>query len=205
MIAHSEHISSHRPVNNTSLLVLSFRKRLVLGVGGAGVAAPTHAGYTSSSSFSGVARDIYMTHGVSGFFVGWQANIIKDMAFSGLKMSIYEATARFYLRYVLMAREREGASKLTPKEGATVGLGAGVATALLTQSLDTVNTRVKSGELADFGVLKAHSEILRKEGFMALFRGSLPRTFTIGFGSTLFWYMYAKMLSFVDIKCDDDR
>ena len=168
------------------------RKRLVLGVGGAGVSAPIHVGYTSSSSFSGVAKEIFVSHGLSGFFVGWRANMGKDMAFSGLKMSIYEATARFYLRFVVKKKGSNDAKNLTPNEGAIVGCGAGILTALLTMPLDTVNTRIKSGELASLSVAQAHVKIVKKEGFFALFQGVLPRTFTIGFGSTLFWFLYAK-------------
>ena len=128
------------------------RKRLVLGVGGAGVAAPTHVGYTSSSSFMGVAREILVSHGITGFLVGWRANMVKDMAFSGLKMSIYEATARFYLQYVLNKKDAGDAKNLTPDEGAVVGCGAGVLTAFLTMPLDTVNTRIKSGEMASLSL-----------------------------------------------------
>ena len=167
------------------------RKRLVLGVGGAGVSAPTHVGYTSSSSFSGVAKEVFVSHGLSGFFIGWRANMVKDMVFSGLKMSIYEATARFYLRYVVK-KESNDAKNLTPNEGAIVGCGAGVFTAFLTMPLDTVNTRIKSGELASFSIAQAHVQIVKKEGIFALFQGILPRTLTIGFGSSLFWFAYAK-------------
>lgn len=168
------------------------RKRLVLGVGGAGVSAPTHVGYTSSSSFSGVAQEIFVAHGLSGFFVGWRANMIKDMAFSGLKMSIYEATARFYLRHVV-GKTANDAKNLTPNEGAIVGCGAGILTAFLTMPLDTVNTRIKSGEMASLSIAQAHVQIVKKEGIFALFQGILPRTLTIGFGSTLFWFAYAKV------------
>jgi hypothetical protein len=117
---------------------------------------------------------------------------VKDMAFSSLKMSIYEATARFYLTFFMNKHGKDAAKNLTPSEGAVVGCGSGILTSFLTMPLDTVNTRIKSGELANMGIIKAHSTLVREEGILSLFRGIGPRTFTIGVGSTLFWYAYAK-------------
>ena len=64
------------------------KKRMVLP------AAELSSSSSSSSSALGIARDILRTNGVAGFFVGWQVNLVKDVAFGGLKISLYEGVAR---------------------------------------------------------------------------------------------------------------
>ena len=117
---------------------------------------------------------------------------MKDVPFAGLKMSIYEGVARVYLRYSRSSVDTTnlGADALTSVEAAVVGFGAGCVTSVITTPLDNVNTRIKSGELAEFGIIKAHMEIVKRSGAYGLFRGLIPRTLTIGFGSTLFWYIF---------------
>ena len=107
-------------------------------------------------------------------------------------MSIYEFVARSYLRYTRgEAATQLGADSLSSREAAFVGFGSGCISSVITNPLDCVNTRIKSGEFADIGLLKAHSEIVRQDGITALFRGVLPRTLMIGAGSTVFWYFFA--------------
>jgi Mitochondrial carrier protein len=96
-----------------------------------------------------------------------------------------------------------------------VGFGSGCATSVLTMPLDTVNTRIKSGEmqgmrLADalvshnylsipvrFSQLLLQVMIARRDGTLALFRGLVPRTILVGFGSTFFWYWNAKFSEWI--------
>ena len=85
-------------------------------------------------------------------------------------------------------------------KAAIVGFGAGCATSILTMPLDNTNTRIKSGELAHFSITDAHLAIIKKDGAMALFRGVLPRTATIGLGSTFFWYWNAKISEMIEVS-----
>lgn len=163
-----------------------------------------------------IVHSVYRQHGVRGFFLGWQANMLKDIPFAAIKMSLYESIARIYLRYVVFhdynkaksLSQKEGSEKsnasteghhhehlnsdmLNKTDAAIVGFISGAITAVLTNPLDCANTRIKSGELSHFSLVQAHREIVRKDGAMALFRGLLPRTVIIGFGSTVFWFFYA--------------
>lgn len=61
-----------------------------------------------------------------------------------------------------------------------------------------MNTRIKSGELREFTLLRAHSEVVRRDGATALFRGVAPRTFILGVGSTIFWAVYNKTRTSLD-------
>jgi hypothetical protein len=111
-------------------------------------------------------------------------------------MSLYEGLARLYLSVFAPERKAQsnrvgsGGELLKKGEAGIVGLGSGVITAVMTCPLDCINTRMKSGELAEGSLIAAGSEIVRKDGASALFRGLLPRTFIIGLGSTVFFYWY---------------
>jgi hypothetical protein len=160
------------------------KKRLVLGI---------------NSTANSAARNILKDAGWKGFFIGWQANLMKDVPFAGFKMSLYEGVARIYLRYTKGKEiaEKLGAEALSSTEAAIVGFGAGCVTSVITTPLDNVNTRMKSGELANFSLIKAHIEIVKRSGVSGLFRGLVPRTATIGFGSTLFWYLFTYSKEFI--------
>jgi hypothetical protein len=78
------------------------------------------------------------TLGPRGFFVGWQANIVKDVPFAGLKLTFYEGLARVLYPQVYdnSGRDRvEGQADkrlLSPQQSAVVGFFSGVATAVST-------------------------------------------------------------------------
>jgi solute carrier family 25 (mitochondrial S-adenosylmethionine transporter), member 26 len=147
------------------------KKRLVLGI---------------DSNISLAFRNVVKNGGMRGLFLGWQTNLVKDIPFAGLKISLYENIKSQYLVYA----DKEDA---TPLESACVGLTAGTITSVLTCPIDCVNTRIKSGELAEFSVIGAHKEIIQRNGFKALFRGLLPRTFILSLGSSVFWFWYIKL------------
>lgn len=143
------------------------------------------------------ARVAYQTRGLKGLFLGWEANMLRDLPFAGLKISLYEGMSYLYLKYYKVSSlTQEGnynVNALTPYESATIGLLCGPITALIVSPLDCVNTRIKSGELASYNFVRAHFEIVKRNGFRGLFRGMLPRTIIISFGSTVFWYWYSKI------------
>lgn len=141
---------------------------------------------TSSSTVTSAIREVYRESGLLGFTLGWRANILKDIPFAVLKMSLYEGIASVY--FYVTSSERTS-SQLTDAEAAGIGFASGAVTAIVTCPLDCVNTRIKSGELSD-RIVAAHGEIIRKDGIQALFRGLAPRIVMLGCGSTLFWYAF---------------
>lgn len=162
---------------------------------------------TKPASLLGISKHLVQSGGVSRLFLGWQANILKDVPFVGIKMSLYEGMARLYLQFKDKSETKKllcedgltktkicssvNADALNSVEAAGVGFISGLLTAVLTCPIDCVNSRIKSGELANFDVLSAHVEIVRKDGVRALFRGVVPRGLILGLGSTLFWYLQA--------------
>lgn len=155
------------------------KKRLVLGI---------------DPTIHLAVKNVIKNGGIKGLFLGWQTNLIKDIPFAGLKISLYENIKAQYLFY----HQKEEA---TPVESACVGLVAGTITSVLTCPIDCVNTRIKSGELADFSVWGAHREILKRNGLPALFRGLLPRTLILSLGSSVFWFWYMKLQNELNDIC----
>jgi hypothetical protein len=178
------------------------KKQLVLRDG-----SPTSGSGASQSRILRTAATIYRTSGVAGFFLGWKVNVMRDVPYAGLKMSLYEGLARSYVQYKHSTGSRDAsagtnsagvavnADKLTGAEAGAMGFLSGILTAVVTCPIDCVNTRIKSGELTSSSMIGAHMEIARKDGAAALFRGVVPRCVIIGFGSMVFWSLQASLLA----------
>ena len=128
-------------------------------------------------------RSVYRQYGLKGFFQGWKANVIKDIPFAALKMSLYEAMATLCLSFTKQDTMR-------PNETILVGFVSGAATAVMTNPLDTINSRIKAGATSSTSILTAGREIYLSEGLVAFANGVLPRIFIFGFGSGFFWSVF---------------
>lgn len=147
---------------------------------------------TTERSWLTVSREIISKEGTKGMFLGWRANMLKDLPFAAIKMSLYEGCKALYLNlrskyWKQTSDQSEG--RLSLLEFGIVGFASGAATAVLTTPLDCVNTRIKSGELREYGVMRGHFEIVKRDGWKALFRGLGPRAIIISLGSSVFWSM----------------
>jgi hypothetical protein len=126
------------------------------------------------------ARQAIAIHGgVAGLFVGWQANLAKDVPFAVLKLSLFEACVRAY--------EAVAVAPVGANERTACGVASGALTAVLTNPLDVVNTRLKSAGIAGATLASAARDVVRREGPAALFAGLGPRVVIIGLGSGVFW------------------
>lgn len=172
---------------------------------------------THGNSFLNTTRYIARSAGVQGLFTGWRVNLLRDIPFAGIKMTLYDVVTSVYLRYlrpfVISTSNSMGMiagagvvadasvdtrnSPLSPMESASVGFASGAVTGVVTCPLDVVNTRIKSGEFPpNHGIIRTHVDIIKLRGnenggVSALFRGVMPRIGVIGIGSTAFWYFYA--------------
>ena len=165
------------------------KKRLVLG--------SFHEHSASVSSIRSVASQIRKSSGPRGFFLGWKVNVVRDIPYASLKMSLYEGLSRLYLS---IFRNHENTTdkynnKLHGAEAAAMGFSSGVLAAFITCPIDCVNTRIKSGEFAHTTMRGAYLEIWRKDGHTAFFRGVVPRCAILAMGSTVFWYIQASLLN----------
>mmetsp|Transcript_37693 Transcript_37693/g.87010 ORF Transcript_37693/g.87010 Transcript_37693/m.87010 type:complete len:346 (+) Transcript_37693:160-1197(+) len=167
------------------------KKRLVLGL---------------AETPMGAARQVIAERGgVRGLFIGWEANLLKDVPFAAFKLSLYEGLMRFYL--YMTPRPN---STVQAWESSAIGVASGMVTAVVTNPLDVINTRVKaaqapaaattgSGEAGAGAAMAARSEVriasiarnlVKNEGYGALLSGLGPRLLILGFGSGLFWGAY---------------
>jgi solute carrier family 25 (mitochondrial S-adenosylmethionine transporter), member 26 len=153
------------------------KKRVILGVDG---------------SASECVRSILASSGVRGLFIGWHANMIKDVPFAAIKLGLYEGLSVAYLKHF---KNETHIRPLDTVESAAVGLLSGAATGVVTTPLDVINTLIKSGEVGNVSLIRAFVEVKGRWGVAALFRGVGPRTFIMGFGSTVFWAAYTNIWS----------
>lgn len=179
------------------------KKQLILG----NVSQPCSAVTPNSNStrnLRSIGASILRTQGIRGLFLGWRVNVMRDMPYAAMKMSLYEGLARLYLSWKhaktaatqksVPKVENGSVDKLLGVEAAVMGLASGVITAAITCPIDCVNTRIKSGELVQYSMTRAHMEIVHRDGVSALFRGVVPRCTILGLGSTVFWYVQASLL-----------
>jgi len=162
------------------------KKEMMLGSGG-------HV-----TSFLSTVKHITRSNGLKGLFAGWRVNILRDLPFAGIKMTLYDLMCDLYKRHIVSVPL---STPLNPYENAGVGFASGAVTGVVTCPMDVVNTRIKSGEFAATnGIIRTHVDIIKMKengGVRALFRGVLPRIGVIGVGSTAFWYLYAIFHQFV--------
>lgn len=137
-----------------------------------------------------------------GLMIGWQANLIKDIPFAAVKMSLYEGMLRLWASVLNKPTEL-----VQPTERAAVGFCSGAVTAVLTNPLDVVNTRIKGSLLPVEvnGIRPGIMHIVKTEGPLALTAGIGPRVFIIGLGSSLFFWVLEHAKVIYDTKIDTSR
>mmetsp|Transcript_4650 Transcript_4650/g.6730 ORF Transcript_4650/g.6730 Transcript_4650/m.6730 type:complete len:274 (+) Transcript_4650:368-1189(+) len=148
------------------------KKRLVLGI--------------DPSVRVAVSR-VTMQHGWKGFFAGWHVNLLRDLPFASLKISLYEFLV-FQWRQSSFHDSTNRQQPISPVGAGVCGMASGIGCAILTCPLDVVNTRIKAGNTNNsLSIVKVGKEIYRKEGISALFRGVAMRSVVLGIGSSIFW------------------
>lgn len=153
-----------------------------------------------ASTLHQLSRNIWRNHGIRGFFLGWKVNVVRDVPYASLKMSLYEGLARLYISIFYQSNTpssetgKKTVDKLHGTEAAAMGFSSGVLAAFITCPIDCVNTRIKNGEFAHIGMIDTYRQIVVQDGVRALFRGVAPRCAILGMGSTVFWYIQATLL-----------
>jgi len=103
-------------------------------------------------------------------------------------MTLYEGLVATYMRLT-----NQTSRTPSPLEASGCGLASGVISAVMTCPLDVVNTRMKAGDVNPDSMVLAGRQIVERDGARALFLGLAPRMVIIGFGSSLFWSIYASV------------
>ena len=129
--------------------------------------------------------------------MGLAATCVLDVAYA---LAQFTALERFRALGALWS----GGRRLTPWEDALVGFCTGAVTAVLTEPLDVIRTRLQTQRAAasggagtsggtDFGyagLVDGLRKAARAEGALALWRGLLPRLLLKSLGSTIWYAVY---------------
>jgi hypothetical protein len=170
---------------------LSIGQRIVLGLAD----GPGAAVQQAMAAHGGSLR---------GLMVGWQANLARDVPFAVFKLSLYEACVRAY-------ESTQGHQPASAHASTACGVASGCVTAVLTNPLDVLNTRIKggfahlesaggahpsgsgvSGSGSSLSMATVARRVVATEGVSTLLLSGLaPRMAILGLGSGVFWGAYA--------------
>lgn len=115
-------------------------------------------------------------------YTGWSATIMREIPFTCIQFPLYE-----YLKKLNMPIAHE--TKSSPWSGAICGSIAGGIAAAITTPLDFLKTRTMLQDTKS-SLLEIASEVFRKEGPTAFFKGIIPRTLWISAGGAIFLGSY---------------
>ncbi|CAE8612753.1 unnamed protein product [Polarella glacialis] len=133
-------------------------------------------------SFSSALQRIYVAEGFAGFYVGFHATVMRELPFTMVQMTAFEALKRRHPWVSLSETSRfQGALGVVGVEsftvGTTCGAVAGGLAGAVTTPLDLVKTRIMLSEQpARRGFVATLWTTFSEEGLAALFRGLVPRT-----------------------------
>jgi len=143
----------------------------------------------SSNTMASIAKEIYRTEGLRGYYVGLLPNILRDVPYTALAVP-------FYQQYVNLF-ETFGYSKTNDWVNFVAGgLGGGTA-CLITQPFDVIKTRAMSGY--DFGgksyrgIVTGMKYIYKNEGLKGFSKGLSIRLSERSLGQALIWTFYTKV------------
>jgi len=136
----------------------------------------------------GACVEIMRTEGFLGFWKGNLLNIIRTAPFKAVNFYAFDMFNKTLLG--LTHREETG-----DWERFTAGALAGVTALLTCLPLDTVRTRLLSirSQYQYNGMVHAFTEIVRTEGFTALYKGCIPGIMSIAPGSAVFYGVYGML------------
>ena len=149
-----------------------------------------------SPSFYGAAQEIVAESGVRGLYAGAPEYMMLWGTFSPLMFLLYEQGMQW------LAKDSDGNPK-PPSLPASfaVGCAAGVVASIVTSPLDVVKTRIQTqtpqSVVRYTGMLHGLTEISKREGPAALFRGTGARAATMGLTVGLMMSTYSTLKNHV--------
>ena len=142
----------------------------------------------AQSPFEAITKAIQVD-GLRGVFVGLRATCVLDITYALAQFTALE-------RLRTLAAMATGGRQLTSAEDAAVGFLTGAITAIITEPLDVIRTRLQTQKNAGntkgtnfnyAGLLDGLQKAAKQEGMLALWRGLLPRLILKSLGSSI-WY-----------------
>ena len=133
----------------------------------------------ASESAALIARKIYTTNGIKGFYKGWRSSIMRDAPFSAIYWFSFESLKSQYPTYLNLSSQYS----ITFLSGAS----AGVIAAACTHPFDVLKTQQQLSSASSFNIssvthtytVTGITDLIRQEGFSALYRGLAMRLVTV--------------------------
>jgi solute carrier family 25 citrate transporter 1 len=136
-------------------------------------------------------RSILQEQGVKGFFIGFVPTAIRQGSSLGVRFFTY-SECKLYL----LNADKENQSRLwhAPLSGAVCG----VTSAALNQPIDVVKTKMMSYEGSKSGrsTIETLTQLVRKEGVAALYKGFSARGLKIAVGQAIVFGVYGNLQQF---------
>lgn len=132
----------------------------------------------------------YANGGIGAFYMGYTTTVMREIPFAFIQFPIWEGLKKTWGNF-------QG-SETTAAQGATCGSIAGAISSAVTTPLDVAKTRimleeVEPGQAKRYtGTYGTISTIAKNEGFLALFKGVVPRVTWITIGGFIFFGAYEK-------------
>jgi len=106
---------------------------------------------------------VYEVEGIRGFYAGYIANLLRNVPFSIINMTLYEMLKK-------KRRQSQGGEPLNTLQHATNGMMSNSITALLTHPMDCIKTKLMTQANAQYkGVWDCFNKILVEDGIKKLF------------------------------------
>lgn len=148
--------------------------------------------YASGVRSAGVK--LISTEGISGLYKGLAPLWMRQVPYTMMKFSCFEATVEAIYKYILFAKPKNEYNKFQ-QLGATFAAGywAGIFCAVVSHPADTVVSKLNQPNSG--GV----SKILGDLGFRGVWRGLGPRIVMVGTLTALQWFIYDTFKVFVGL------
>lgn len=139
-------------------------------------------------------KTIARTEGLSTFFYGYKATLIRDLPFSALQFAFYE-------KFRSSAQRYSGTTDISLGLELATGGAAGGLAGVLTTPLDVIKTRIQTqtdGKI--HGTVQGLRYIAQNEGVLRVFSGVGPRLVWTSIQSSVMLVCYQAVLKALDSK-----
>jgi solute carrier family 25 S-adenosylmethionine transporter 26 len=136
-----------------------------------------------------VIKEIMSTQGFKGFFVGSNAQLLRELPYNAIQMSMFE-----FLQDLYVSAGLKGTNDAYM--AAIGGLFASCFAALWTQPADVIKTKIMAGDNSDIisptsgapNIVHIVKEIYSKEGWRGFFVGFKPRLALVSLGGLVYFW-----------------
>ena len=144
-------------------------------------------------------REIFARSGPAGLFVGFRATVFLDVFYAVVQFAVLEQLR--WLMALLVLGNGLAVHDLAPYHNAIVGFATGAITAVATEPVDVIRTRLMAqkkgakgparGKAFGYaGMMDGMKQVAAKEGVLSLWKGLLPRLVLKSVGSSIWYAVY---------------